>query len=216
MKYGPQSNLMASSSAFETRHLRHFSSQTPGTGSQGSLRRPRSDRPPLWWGGGGGAPSAITAVTSRAIFSTRGRIQGGEVGEVGALTLQVMVESWITGLRYSGGLAKTGSIYQSLPGTPWFTLLPVGWLLYVQLTYWFAYFNPHPHVGLFSPTGNTERRVLSSMRRWSLEVCKTPAFKGFTILQRNSAVQGKDGRFHNYASWKLTWQHAWALPRAVP
>ena len=53
---------MASSSAFETRHLRHFSSQTPGTGSQGSLRRPRSDRPPLWWGGGGGGSEGVSGA----------------------------------------------------------------------------------------------------------------------------------------------------------
>ena len=58
MKYGPQSNLEASSPAFETRHAGHFSSQTPGTGSQSPPREAKewqAPPPPLLSSVGGGS-----------------------------------------------------------------------------------------------------------------------------------------------------------------
>ena len=77
-------------------------------------------------GGGEGLPLHSLQSLPGLFSLQEAEIQGREVGELGALTFQVVAESWITGSRYSGGLARTGSIYQSLPGTPWFMLLPVG------------------------------------------------------------------------------------------
>lgn len=69
----------------------------------------------------------------------------------------VRLSCWITVSHYSCRLTS----YQSLLGTPCFTLLPVGWLVYVQPTCKITYFNPTPGTGLSLLIYRcTERRVL--------------------------------------------------------
>ena len=131
------------------------------------LGRPRSGRRPLpllLSSGGGGSLSAITAVTSRAIFSTGGRNPGRGSGGGGGTNLPG--RGWVLdhGLTL---LRRVGKARQYLSISSRHSLVHSSscWLTPLCPTYWFAYFNPHPHAGLFSPTGNMERRVLFSIRR---------------------------------------------------
>ena len=132
----------------------------PPSGGQGVAGAPSPFSSPV----GGGSLSAITAVTSRAIFSTGGRNPGRGSGGGGGTNLPG--RGWVLdhGLTL---LRRVGKARQYLSISSRHSLVHSSscWLTPLCPTYWFAYFNPHPHAGLFSPTGNMERRVLFSIRR---------------------------------------------------